>query len=312
MKSRAKKSLRARHVIACGAVALLVGCGGGRDLEAEFDALIEAGDWDEVLAHVEVVKAEGSTDPFLDFAEGYALLQQGADAAADEPLERAITSRPDLAERVGQVYERLAWKDQESDWDQRAKRRMARAIRFDPSIDPGALLDPAADYFFRFADDYERALPLYARLYEELPEPVSKHPEWVYRYGYCLQAAGSEDAALGVYDDFVRRFPDEKAFTRFVRWWQISIWLERAEARLSTSDPDAAMAYVQQCIDAKWHLDLQQKARVLAGRIEEARGDLQAAREWYAAVVEKGNEHGGEVVREASARLEELGEMGVH
>lgn len=291
---------------------LVAACGGGPDVEAELERRIEAGDWDEVLAQVEVLKAEGVTDPLVDFAEGYALLQQGADAAAEEPLDRVLVARPDLGRRIAATYEELAWSDAEEGWDERAKRRMARALMFDPTIDAGSLRDPAADWFYRQEKDYPRALPLYASLYEELPEPVRKHPEWTYRYGYCLQEVGREDEALEVYADFERRFPSDRNFMRFVKWREMQLRIARAEARLGTADPAGALAELQPCLDTAWHAELQQQARLVAGRAEEARGDLEAARRWYAKVVEAGNEFGGDVVRRADERLRELGEMGVH
>lgn len=302
----------ARRAVLTFGLVLVAACGGGRDLDAEFDALIEAGDFDEVLAHVEVLKEEGVNDPALDFAEGYALLQQGADAAAEAPLDRVLASRPDRGPQIAAVYEKLAWKDHEDGWDDRAKRRMARAVTFDPSIDPGALRDPAADHFYRMDRDYARALPLYDRLVEELPEPVSKHPEWFYRYGYCLQEVGRDDEALDVYAEFIERFPSNLNFMRFVQWRRMQLRIERAEARLGTADPEGALEELASCLDSQWHLELRQQARLIAGRAEEARGNLEAARAWYAEVVDAGNEFGGEVVREADERLRALGDMGVH
>ena len=210
------------------------------------------------------------------------------------------------------MYERLAWEDHEKGWDERAKKRMARALTFDPSIDPGSLRDPAADWFYRTARDYERALPLYTDLVEQLPEPVDKHPEWFYRYGYCLQQVGRDEEALDVYGEFIRRFPSNKNFMRFVQWRAMQLRIARAEALLGTADPEAALDELAFCLDSEWHLELQQQARFVAGRAEEARGDLQAARAWYARVVEGGNEFGGEIVRKADERLRALGEMGVH
>lgn len=290
----------------------IIGCGGGRDLETEIDALIAAGDWDEVLAHAEVLKTEGVTDPLVDYAEGYALLQQGADAAADAPLDRALAARPDLAPRVAAIYERLAWEDHEEGWEDRARRRMARALTFDPTIDPGILLESAADHFYRYMSEFDRALPLYERLVRELPEPVDKHAEWIYRYGYCLRDVGREEEALEVFADFQRRFPDERAHMRHVKWYEMKIRIARAEARLETADPEGALEEVAAVVDTRWHQDLKQEARLIGGRAEEARGNLEAARRWYAEIVEIGNEFGGDVVRRADERLRELGELGVH
>lgn len=304
-----------RIAIATGwAAALLAvsGCGGGQDLPSEFGPLIEGERWDEVLARVEVYQSEGVDDGFLDFAEGLALLHQNADAAAEAPLDRAVADDPSRAPRIAAVYADLARDDYENGWDQRARRRMARAVHFDPGVDAGTLTAPAADWFYREAKDYAKALPLYERLAEQLPEPVDEHPMYVYRYGYCLEEAGRDDEALEVYGEFLRRFPAERTFMRFVQWRAMSLRIERAEALLGTAQPEAALDELAYCLSSEWHLELQQKARFVAARAEEARGDLQAAREYYERVVDTGSRFGGDVVRRASRRLEELGELGVH
>lgn len=304
-----------RMAIAVGSAAALLavsGCGGGQDFESEFDALIEAEQWEEILARVEVHHAEGVRDGMLDFAEGLALLHQNADAAAEAPLDRAVADDPSRAPRIAAAYAELARADREAEWNERARRRMARAVHFDPDTEAGPLTADAADWFYREAKDYASALPLYRRLAEELPEPVDEHPLYVYRYGYCLEEAERDDEALEVYGEFLRRFPAERTFMRFVQWRAMSLRVERAEALLGTAQPEAALDELAFCLASDWHLELQQQARFVAARAEEARGDLQAAREYYELVVDTGSRFGGDVVRRASRRLEELGELGVH
>ena len=147
---------------------------------------------------------------------------------------------------------------------------------------------------------------------DERPEPVSRHPEWTFRYGYALEEVGRVDEALDVYAEFERRFPTDRDHMRFVQWRVMNLRIERARILIDTAQPDRALEELQPVLTSTWHRDLRQQARVVAGRAEEATGDLEAARDWYAMVVEEASEGAAGPVREAQERLRALGELGVH
>ena len=301
-------------VVSIVALAVVAGCGGSgeADLEAEMRTLVETGRWDEILARAEILHAEGVDDPSLDRAEGLALLHQDADAAAEAPLDRALAARPEYGASIARVYRELAFEDHEAGWSERAKRRIARALVFDPTVETGELTEAAADWFYRYAKDHRRALPLYAKLSDERPEPVSRHPEWTFRYGYALEAVGRVDEALDVYAEFERRYPTDLDHMRFVQWRVMNLRIERARNLIDTAQPERALEELRPVLSSTWHRDLRQQARVVAGAAEEANGNLEAARDWYATVVEEASEGAAGPVREARERLRALGELGVH
>ena len=300
-------------VLLAALLSVVVGCGGGEDpARGRLQSLVEAEDWTEVRANVELLRQEGVTGAWVDLAEGLALLHQNADREAERLFEKAAARDSSLAPRIAEAWQERALEDHGEGWDNRAKERMAQALIYAPTLDPGPLLDPVADHFYRFTKEFDRAYPLYLRLYRERPEPEAKHPEWVYRYGYCLEQEGFLDSAMGVYEEFIETWPEDRDIMRFVQWRYMSGLLEQAERARAEARPDAALELLRRCLDSGWHMDLQQQARYLAGEIEEERGRLVEAREWYDRVVADGNRFGGDVVAKARERLDALGVLGVH
>lgn len=295
-----------------GAMVVFAGCSSVASHRETLEPLIEAGNWDEIRARVELLRQEGERSAWIDLSEGLALLYQNADKAAEPLFATAVAADSSLAPLVAEHLATLARQDHEQGWQERGRRRMADALRLQPSIDPGDQIDTVADYFFRQARDFEHAYPLYRRLYRERPEPASRHREWVYRYGYCLQILGFEDTAMAVYEEFIGTWPQDRGIMRFVQWRRMNLLIEQAEGLRGAAQPARALDVLTQCIDSGWHVDLQQRARYLAGEIEEDRDDLHAARAWYEQVVATGGSAGGQLVESARARLDALGALGVH
>lgn len=291
---------------------VFAGCSSVASHRETLEPLIAVGDWEEIRARVELLRQEGEAGSWIDLAEGIALLHQNADKAAEPLFESAVAADSSLALLVAEHLATLSRQDHEQGWEERARRRMADALRLDPSIDPGDQISFVADYFFRFSRDFERAYPLYRRLYRERPEPTSRHREWVYRYGHCLESLGFEDTAMAVYEEYISTWPDDLSIMRYVQWRRMNLLIEQAEELRGAAQPARALELLTQCIDNGWHVDLQQRARYLAGEIEEDRNDLHAARAWYEQVVDAGGSAGSQLVVSARARLDALGALGVH
>lgn len=285
---------------------------GGPDSRAEIDALVEAGDWTELSARVEVLRSEGAKGPWLDRAEGLALLASNSDRAALDRLERAAEAQPEYAADFAVRLAEAAQADLAEGWKDRAARRMLAAFRFDNDVELGALADPVGDLLYRYEKDFAAAEIIYRRLESELPEPGRKHGEWTYRYGYCLEKSGQVDAAMDIYEKFRNTQARDQNHLRFVQWRTMRILIERAEEARLAAQPERALELLEQSMMGGWHMDLQQEARYLAGQIEEERGELQAARKWYDMILADGSRFGGELVSKARTRLDALQALGVH
>lgn len=295
-----------------GLLLVLSGCASEDTRQQEFEALIEAKNWEEIRARVQLLRQEGASGRWIDLAEGLALLHQNADKAAEPLFASAVAADSSLAPRIAAQLGALAEADFAQGWEERGRRRYAEAIRLQPGFDPGEHLGTVADYFFRFEKDYARAFPLYRRLYRERPEPASRHMEWVYRYGHCLETLGFEENAMAVYDEFVETWPEDRSIMRYVQWRRMNVMLEQAERLRTQAQPAQALELLERCIDIGWHVDQQQRARYLAGQIEEDRDQLHAARDWYEQVVDTGGRASSQLVEQARARLDALGALGVH
>ena len=261
---------------------LLVSCGGGgSDRQAMLDR-IEAGDWAGIRAEARLLRQAGVVEPWLDYADGLAALHEGAEQPARRLLRDAVAADPSLAADVARAWADLAREDRAADWRDRARGRMAEAVLIDPSTDPGRMLAAVADYLYRHLKNYDAAYPLYERLYRERPEPVDRHPEWLYRWGHSLELKGDLEGALAIYGEFLERFPDDMKQGRFVHWRYMAVLMAQAEQARARGDLDEAIELLKRARLGNWHLDQQSRVEYLAGQIREQQGELELARQHYA------------------------------
>jgi tetratricopeptide (TPR) repeat protein len=297
---------RFRGLFAVSLVAAwLAGCGGGADRDALF-ALVESGSYEDARARALELRQSGVTDPWLDHAEGLACLHTGDEQLARERLRDAAAADPSLAVPIAVVWFEAAHEDFEAGFRDRARERMAEAVLLDPSTDPGPMLPAVADFMYRFLKNYDAAFPLYQRLYLERPAPVTRHTEWVYRWGHLNERRGDLDTATGIYEEFIAEWPDDMKQGRFVHWRYMNVLMEQAKARRAAGDPDGAIELLARCRLADWHLDQQERAEFLAGQIREEQGDYALARQHYEIILRHAERVESEVVEPARERLEAL------
>jgi tetratricopeptide (TPR) repeat protein len=290
-----------------GVLALAGGCGG--DDSAERDALVtllDAGEYEQVLERAAELRAQGLIAAWLDRSEGMANFQLGREQLARKQLADAVEIDPELAPEVAAFWAEAARTDYEEGHRDRARERMATAVLLDPSTPAGPMLPGVADYMYRFKKNYEAAGPLYEQLYRERPKPVSRHPEWVYRWGHLLEKQGRLDEALAVWDEFFETFPNEKKQARYVSWRYINLLIGQAEEASAGGDLDAALALIKRTKLGGWHLDQQQKAELVAGGICEEHGRFDEARLRYERVLEYRTPVETSFPEDARARLEAL------
>jgi tetratricopeptide (TPR) repeat protein len=289
-------------------------CGGdaAQERDAELQRLLDEGQFEEVEARVQLYREGGESGPVLDRAEGLALLQRNADKLAEPLLEKAVAADSSLAPGIASTLAELARDDLSEGWRDRATQRMRDAYLFDPSVNLGDLGDPVGDRFYRYEKRYDLAIDIYRGLSRREGARPDKMREWLWRYGHCLENLGFSGAAMDVYQEFRLRWPEDKKYGRYVHWRLMTLLQEQAEEAWRAREPDRALDLVQQSFIGDWHMDLQQQGRYLAGQIEEGRGDLQRAKEWYEMIVADGSRFGGKVLENAKARLDELRRQGVH
>jgi len=294
---------------------LLVACGGATttDRRAEFDALLEAQDYEEVQARVQLYRDQGETGAVLDYAQGLALLLgEDADLVAKKHLMEAVAADSSLAGPVADAYHAAATADHGEQWYKRARVRMREAFRYNRDLDLSPVNDPVADLLYREEKAYDLAYLIYRKLIHNTEAHQSKQREWRFRYGHCLERMGFIEDALAVYEGYREQWPDDMHFMRYVNWRTMRVLLDRAREEMEAGNLDRAMADLQASFLEGWHIDLQQEGRYLAGQIEERRQDPEAAAEWYRKVDEDGDQYGSEEVQLARRRLEELRATGVH
>jgi len=272
---------------------------------------VEAEDWTGIRAEAQLLRQRGVVAAWLDYADGLAALHEGAEQPARRLLGEAVAADPSLAPDVAMAWAAAALEDYETGWRDRARERMAEAVLFDPSTDPGPLLPAVADYLFRHLRNYDAAYPIYERLYRERPEPVGRHGEWIYRWGRSLQLKGDLVGAQAVYEEFLELFPRDTGQGRYVNRRYMEVLMERAGQARDRGDLDEAVELLVKARRGEWHLDQQERAEFMAGQIREQQGQLELAREHYVIVILHSEKRSSEVVEDARARLEALDELGV-
>lgn len=290
----------------CGLV-LAAGCGGSDEAErSALVAMIEAGEYEPALERAAELRAAGTIAPWLDRAEGIANFHLGREQLARKQLADAAEGDPSLAPGIAAFWADAAREDYRAGFRDRARERMAAAVHLDPTTHAGPMLPAVADYVYRFEKDYDAAVPLYEQLYRERPNPVSRHPEWVYRWGHLLEKQEDYEGALAVWDGFFEEFPDEMKQARFVTWRYINVLIHLAEQASAAGDVDGALELIQRTKLGGWHLDRQQRAELVAGQICEEHGRLDEARVRYERVLEYDTTVKTDFPEEARARLEAL------
>jgi tetratricopeptide (TPR) repeat protein len=248
---------------------------------------------------------------WLDRAEGLAAFHAGDEEDARRLLRAAADQDSTLAPELARVWADAALEDWDQGWKDRARERMATAVLLDPSTDPGPTLDATADYLQRHLRNYEAARPLYRRLYTERPAPASRHPMWVYRYGYNLELAGQVDRALEIYREFRKTWPMEPDQGRYVDWRFQHILMQKAREAWEAGDPEGALAYLDEArLKERRMYDQLERLELLAGQIEESRGEYAKAREHYELVLDYGEHITTDAVGTAQDALEALDERG--
>lgn len=273
---------------------------------------VEAEDWTGIRAEVTVLRKAGVVASWLDYADGLASMHEGAEQPARRLLGEAVAADPSLAPAVALAWAEAAREDHAAGWRDRARERMAEAILFDPSTDPGLMLPAVADYFYRYLKNYDAAYPLFERLYRERPEPTGRHPQWVYRWGHSLELKGDLAGAQAVYEEFFELFPSNMDQGRFAHWRFMGVLMKQAEQARVRGDLDEAVQLLVLARRGNWHLDQQERAEFMAGQIREQQGQLELAREHYQIVIKHSEKMNSEVVEDTRARLEALDELGVH
>jgi tetratricopeptide (TPR) repeat protein len=270
------------------------------------DTLLQAGEYEQVIARAQELRADGTIAPWLDSAEGRASFALGREQDARRQLHDAFVGDPSLGPELAAFWADAAREDFDAGFRDRARERIAEAVLLDPSTDPGPMLPGLADYMYRYRKDFDAATPLYERLYRERPEPVSRHPEWVYRWGHLLEKQGDLDGALAVWDEFFETWPNEMKQARYVSWRYINVLIRQAEEASAAGDVEAALALIKRTKLGGWHLDQQQKAELVAGQICEEHGLYDEARVRYERVLEYRTPVVTEFPDEARTRLEAL------
>lgn len=282
------------------------------DRSTELDELLAAEAYDEVLARVELYREEGEAGPWLDYASGMAHLYLDADKLAAQEFADAVAVDSTLAPTVAAHYQKLALEDADAEWYGRAQRRMREAYRYDPGITMEPLADSVADYLYRNEKNYEDAFHVYRYLAFKDTENERKLKEWTFRYGHCLEMLGFADDALTTYRDYLKRWPTDNLFMSYVQWRYQQSLHEKARKAMDAGELDRAMDLLAESLAPEWHMELHQQGRYLAGQIEERRGNLGEALDWYGKIVEDGERFGGEVLQNAKERIDAIHAQGFH
>lgn len=293
------------------AIAVMAGCS-SPDRSAELQALLDEGEYEEVLARIEVYREDGERSPSLQYYAGMAHLGENADKIAFKELRKAIEAEPKYVPSTVEALRAAALTDYEGSWIDRGRLRMREAYRYDSAVDLGPLADPVADVFYRNEKDYQKAYDVYRELVRSTRGTEEKQREWLFRYGHCLEQLGFLEDALSVYRDYIHRWPTDTKFMRNVQWrWQKNLQ-DLAQAARDQGQPAEAMEFLQEALSSEWHRDLQQLGRYMAGQIQEEQGNFEDALHWYEAILDDGDRFGGDVVKQAKDRIDAIHELGVH
>jgi tetratricopeptide (TPR) repeat protein len=284
-----------------------------QDRRAELQQMLDQGRYDDALAQVKVYREAGEAGPALDFAQGVALLHQNADNIALPLLRQAVAEDSTYTLPASKELETLARADEKAGWLKRGGRRMHDAYLMNPAVDLSGLRDRVGDLFYRFDEDYEHAVDIYHTLYEERNGPVQKQKEWVFRYANCVELTGSPEAALSIYEEFYKTWPDDTTMLAQVAWKYMKILMGLAQDAAARGEDDLAMRQYIRALDWGYHPTLKQQIHIEMAKIERNRGNLDEARRQYKLVLHfAGDVSGTEYTDQAKQGLEELAAMGVH
>lgn len=291
--------------IVCLLGVLVAGCGESGEREGLL-ALVDAGDYAAVDERVAGLRARGMVEPWIDYAEGVSAFHSGVEELARTRLSSAAGGDPQFVRPAADLLAAAARTDFEAGFRDRAKGRMATAVLIDPELDPEPMLEAVADHLFRFIRDFDAARPLYERLYRERPDPVSRHPEWVFRYGLTLEKGGDIDGARAIYEEFRETWPDDVEMGNRVAGQYMDILIQQAEEAGEAGDVDEALRLVKMTKLGGFHMARQQRAEFVAGEICEEAGRFDEARVHFARVLEYAPRVKSDLYDLATARLEAL------
>jgi len=297
-----------------GSLALLSACGkSAPDRSAELEQLLASESYEEILARTELYLDEGDESPLVFFTRGAALINgQNADVPAKRAFADAIALDATLDSRIATVWRAAAIADAEAGWHDRAARRMREAFRHDNDIDLAPLAGAVGDLLYRHEEDFEKAYLVYSRLVLKDDAPERDQQLWTFRYGHCLDRLGDIDGALAVYNGYFSKWPDEQQIMRYVSWRYQFIHIDQAELALREARWDDALELAQGAFIEDWNMELQQRARVLAGRAHEGLTEYEQALDFYNQVVEDGESFGAEPLEQARERIDALAKLGIH
>jgi len=295
-----------RAATVVGTCVVLAACGSDDSARKELMALVDAGEYGQVRAEAERLRQSGVLEPWLDYADGLAALHEGDEEDARRLLESVVQRDRELAAPIAKAWADAARVDHEAGWRERATVRMTEAVLADPSVDLDPMLPAVASYLYRVRKDYDAAWPLFERLVTTRPEPASRVPEWVYRWGHLHELRGDLDGARQIYESFIAEFPADKDTGRFVHWRYCDVLIEQARQARESGDQQKAIDLLGLVLEDGWHVDQQQRAEFVFGQILEAQGRPDLARPHYDRVVQFGEIIETEVVDDARQRLEAL------
>ncbi|HEX9640624.1 MAG TPA: hypothetical protein VGB13_04850 [Candidatus Krumholzibacteria bacterium] len=307
-------SKRERSLFLFGLAGLLVACGGGGsvDRREELQGLLDAEQYGEILARTELYLDADEEDAFIYFARGVALVRgQNADVPAKTALAEAALRDSTLLPSIAQEWRVAALADAEAGWKERAARRMREGFRYDQGIVLHPVADRVGDLLYRYEERWEDALVVYSRLVREGEAGMEKRQEWQFRYGHCLERVGDIEGGLATYEEFFKLWPEDSIFQRYAKWRYLLAHIELAKAALAEKRLDDALERISLSFEGEWDGDLQQRARLVAGSIYEARLEYELALQSYEKILQEAG-HQGEWIAEAKNRIDALNAQGVY
>ncbi len=280
MKSTASRSSLVLVFLALAG--LIGGCSAEKqDPRAQFQELVDAGQYKEILARVELARRKGRKSPLLDYYQGVALLAQDEDVPAARAFDRAVAADSSLALKVSRRYREAARTDAENQWMGRATRRMERAYLLDGVVEMGELEDEVAESLFE-KKKLKEVTPIYRDLLAKGGD-AEQRQLWIFHLGLALEQSGSREAGLESYRNYWKEFPPEQD-TRFdggVAWRQGVILLEMSRERMEQEDYEGALVLLNELLSLPPRAPLRIQAYYLAGQCEEGRGRPEAALRAY-------------------------------
>lgn len=280
------------------------------DRAAEFRALTQAGDYEEIELRIKVLESQGTQGSDLDYWMGLAQLSQDDDRFAAERFDRAVAADSSLAFDVASHYRAAALRDFEDGWEGRAAERMRRAYLLDGITGMGVLGPAVADLLFN-DKDYLAVIPLYRQLLRSGGDEQQEQT-WFFRMGLALEQSGMREAGLEQYRGYWSRFGRKASnvYQSYVLWRQGVLLLDFAEERMEHGDCLGAMDLLDELIELRAQAEHMSTAYYRKGLCLEDLLRMDEARECYQKVLEIPAGEGGGVHEEARQRIRSMAGAG--